>query len=119
MTSSNWDVATPHGDFVAPARECSPCTGDIDIHTCDAMTGSDQKWYHAPADEACAAHYHDGHAFPPRCCAPLGLNEGATLPVDGGARKWSEMRSRAALRPRRRRLPRTIQRRSVALPGAV
>jgi hypothetical protein len=64
------------------------------------MTGSDQKGYHAPADEACAAHYHDGHAFPPRCRAPLGLNEGATLPVDGGARKWSEMVARCVAAPR-------------------
>jgi hypothetical protein len=61
------------------------------------MAGSDQKRDHAPADETCTAHYHDGHAFPPRCHAPIGSADGATLPVGGGARKWSEAESRAAL----------------------
>src|SRR5262249_36385826 len=89
-------VATPDGDFVAIAREGSPGTGDIDVHAGDVMAGSDQKRDHSPADEACTAHYHDGHAFPPRCRAPIGSTGGATLPVDGGARKWSEAESRAA-----------------------
>src|SRR5262249_3647913 len=81
------NVAAPHGDLVAPMCESSPRTGRIDIHAGDAVAGSGQKGDHAPADEACAAHYHDGHAFPPPCHAPLGSTEGATCPVDGRERE--------------------------------
>src|SRR5262249_2161385 len=90
-------------------------TGDIDIHAGDVMAGSDEKGDHAAADEACTAHYHDGHAFSPRCHAPFGLNEGATLLIDGGARKPSETESRTALPPcahRHQVLPRNTRHRS-------